>query len=232
VEDPVLAKIKKNILFMGSVVGNYLVFLPVFRKFKQRYPKITVMDTDICIDGYPRSGNSYFVSAFLHWNPGINVSHHTHLAGSVKYALQRGLPTIVLIRRPEDVVSSVLAWDGLLDTNVALASYIHFYETLWKHRKKYLVFTFDDVIKGPDICVQRINQHFNRQFLHTDFSSGVDAEIRARLEKVDLRHNRKGVNSSLPNDDKAQLKKKYLESVLESPLFPRAERQFLKYSRL
>lgn len=227
-----LAKFKKNILFMGSVAGNHLIFLPVFRKFKKRYPKITEIDTDICIEGYPRSGNSYFVSAFLHWNPGLNVSHHTHLAGSIKYAIQRGLPTIILIRRPEDVITSVLVWDGLLSTGLALASYIRFYGTLWKHRKNYLVFTFDDVIKSPDICVQRINQRFNSQFHQTGFSAAIDVVIKARLERVDSRHNRKGVNSSLPNSDKAQLKKEYLQSVLSSPLYPRALRAYKRYSDL
>ncbi len=58
---------------MGSTAGNYLIFLPVFRIFRQRYPKITTNDTDICIDGYPRSGNTYFVSAFLSWNDGLLV---------------------------------------------------------------------------------------------------------------------------------------------------------------
>jgi len=30
----------KNVLFMGSAAGNYLVCLPVFRMFKRRFPKI------------------------------------------------------------------------------------------------------------------------------------------------------------------------------------------------
>ena len=140
------------------------------------------------------------------------------------------IPTVIIIRKPEDVVPSVLVWDGLLNATIALASYIHFYQTLWKHRRKFLILTFDDVIKEPDVSVQRINQRFNREFCYKKFSAEVDTEIRARLEKVDLRHNRKGVNASLPNFEKSQLKKTYLKRVLNSPLYSRAERHFLKYS--
>jgi hypothetical protein len=175
--------------------------------FKTRFPKIATSDTNICIDGYPRSGNTYFVSAILSWRDGLNVSHHTHLARKVKFALKRDLPTVVLIRRPEDVLPSVLVWDGLLSTTVALASYIHFYRTLWGYRDKFLTLCFDSVTKESNICIQKINRRFNTKFDSIEFSAVEDEKIRARLKKVDLHHDRSGANSSLPNLGKSQMKK-------------------------
>ena len=151
-----LKRAKKNILFLGVAAGNYRVCLPVFRLFRSRFPNIAAADTDICIEGYPRSGNTYFVSAFLGWNRGLSAAHHTHLAGSAKYALMRDIPTVILIRGPEDAVSSVLVWDGLLNTTVALASYIHFYHSLWKHREHFLALSFDEVTKQPDIACKKL----------------------------------------------------------------------------
>jgi len=228
----VLKKVKKNILFLGSFAGNYRVCLPVFRLFRSRFPDMAAASTDICIDGYPRSGNTYFVSAFLDWNQGLSVSHHTHLAGNVMYALKRDIPTVVLIRGPEDAVTSVLVWDGLLNTTVALASYIHFYHRLWKHRENFLGLSFDEVTKQPDICVQKINRRFNRQFFSKALSAKEDEKIRARLTRVDLRCARGTFNSSLPNPQKSQLKKELSERVLNSWLYPYAQRLFLKYSEL
>lgn len=230
----VLAKIKKNALFLGSVIGNYRLFLPGFRLFKQRFPKLTTAKTDICIDGYPRSGNTYIVSAFLGWNrgQGLIASHHSHLAGNIKYALKRKIPTVVLIRKPEDAVSSVLVWDGLLNTTVALVGYIHFYNTLWKHQQNFLILCFDDVIKRPDICVERINQRFNSEFCSRPFSAEEDSKIRIRLKKADLLYHREGANASLPNPHKSQLKKKYSKRIQNNPLFPYAKRLFDKYSSL
>jgi len=228
----VLKKVKKNILFLGATAGNYRVCLPVFRLFKRRFPRIAASGADICIEGYPRSGNSYFVSAMLGWNRGLSAAHHTHLAGSAKYALKRAIPTVILIRRPEDAVASVLVWDGLLSTSVALASYIHFYQTLWKYRERFLVLGFDEVIKKPDTCMQNINRRFNQQFFSTALSAQEDERIRARLANADLRNNRAGVSSSLPNTRKAQLKKEHSEHVLSSRLYPYAKRLFVKYSEL
>ena len=228
----VLKKFKKNVLFLGSATGNYLVYLPMFRLFKSRFPTMATSDTQVCIDGFPRSGNTYFVSAFQSWNQGLTISHHTHLAGSIKYALKRDTPTAVLIRKPEDVLASVLVWDGLLSTSVALLSYIHFYRTLWKYREKFIVLTFDDVTQAPDICVQRINHRFDRQFNNDVFSLNVDGDIRARLKRADLYHHRKGVNSSLPNSDKTQLKRQYSGRVQNNCLYPYAKSVFLKYSEL
>jgi len=189
-------------------------------------------DAQICIDGFPRSGNTYFVSAFRSWNHGLNASHHTHLAGSVKYALKHDTPTAVLIRSPEDVLSSVLVWDGLLSTTVALLSYISFYRSLWKYRDNFIVLSFEDVTQAPDICVQKINRRFNRQFNAEEFSVEVDKSIRARLERADLQHHRKGVNSSLPNSDKSHLKMRYAKNVQDNYLYPYAKSIFQKYIKL
>jgi len=228
----VFKKVKKNILFLGVAAGNYRVCLPVFRLFKSRFPRIATSGADICVEAYPRSGNTYFVSAFVSWNRGLAVAHHTHLAGSAKFALRRDKPTVILIRKPEDAVASVLVWDGLLSTTVALASYIHFYQTLWRYRQRFLVLGFDEVTKKPDTCVQNINRRFKQQFFSKALSAGEDEKIRARLANADLRNNREGVNSSLPNTLKAQLKKEHSERVLNSPLYPCANRLFRKYSGL
>ena len=129
-------------------------------------------------------------------------------------------------------MASVMVWDGLLSTTVALASYIHFYHKLWKHREKFLVLGFENVTREPDICVKDINQRFDRQFGSVEFSAGEDEKIRAKLARADLRNDREGVNSSLPNPHKSQMKMELSQRVLNSLLYPYAERLFLKYSYL
>jgi len=228
----VLKEIIKNTLFLVSATGNYLVCLPVFRLFARRFPRISNSESDICIEGFPRSGNTYFVSAFFSWNRGIAVAHHSHLAGSAKYAIRREIPTVILVREPQDAVASVMAWDGLLWAPVALLSYIHFYRVLWKYRQKFLVLSFDDVTQRPDECVQIINRRFNTTFLCEEFSVLVDERIRARLKTVDLRHDRGGTNSSLPNQQKLNLKTEYSRRARASRLYPFANRLYSNLSGL
>ena len=227
-----LKEIIKNTLFLASSTGNYVVCLPVFRLFARRFPRISNPETDICIEGFPRSGNTYFVSAFLSWNRGSAVAHHSHLAGSAKYAIRREIPTVILAREPQDAVASVMAWDGLLWTPVALLSYIHFYRVLWRYRHKFLVLSFDDVTQRPDECIQKINRRFNTTFQCEEFSDLVDEKIRARLKTVDRRHDRGGTSSSLPNPQKLELKTDCSRRVLRSRLYPFAKRLYSNFSGL
>ena len=228
----VLQEIIKNTLFLASLTGNYLVCLPVFRLFVRRFPRISNPETDICIEGFPRSGNTYFVSAFLSWNRGGAVAHHSHLAGSVKYAVKRDIPTVILIREPQDAAASAMAWDGLLWVPVALLGYIHFYRVLWRYRQKFLVLSFDDVTGRPDECIQKINRRFSRTFNYEEFSVLVDEKIRTRLKTVDLRHDREGTSSSLPNPQKLELKTKFSRRARNSRLYPYAKRIYSDFSGL
>jgi len=214
------------------MAGNYRMTLPLFQLFRSRYPRLTDSATDICIEGYPRSGNTYFVSAFLMWNRGINVAHHSHLAGSMKRAINKNVPTVLLIRNPTDSVTSVLAWDGKLNVTIALASYAHFYRQLWKYRSQILILRFEDVIQRPDECVQLINSRFGQKFAATRFNPSVDQQIKARLEKVDSRHERSHLNSTLPNAAKIDLKLKYANQLVNSRLFTNAQSIYVDYKLL
>lgn len=227
-----LKELIKNTLFLASATGNYVVCLPVFRLFTRRFPRISTSETDICIEGFPRSGNTYFVSAFLSWNRGSAVAHHSHLAGSARYAIKHDIPTVILCREPQDAVASVMAWDGLLWAPVALLGYIHFYRVLWRYRHKFLVLSFDDVTQRPDECVQKINRHCNTTFLCEEFSVLVDEKIRARLKTVDRRHDREGSSSSLPNPQKLELKTEYSRLARGSRLFPVARRLYSDFAAL
>ena len=225
----VLGKLKKNILFAAAFVGNYRVALPFFRLFKKRYPRLTEASTEICIEGFPRSGNTYFVSAFMMWNKTTQVAHHSHLAGSVKNALERGVPTVLLIRDPAECVASVLAWDGLLTVTMALASYVHFHRQLWKHKERCLVLCFEDVVQQPGACIKLINDRFGLDFERQQLTGSVDQEIRDRLENVDDHHNRSATNSTLPNPAKLEIKQAYQHRLTNNHLWSSARIIYSNY---
>jgi len=62
-------------------------------------------DTDLCLEGYPRSANS-FMSAFFNKYTKLNLSDHTHYSSNVLLAINKGKRVIVLIRKPEDAIVS------------------------------------------------------------------------------------------------------------------------------
>jgi hypothetical protein len=66
--------------------------------------------TDIVIEGFPASANTFAVAAFrLAQEPRyMRIAHHTHVPAQVIEATRLGVPAILLIREPMQAVLSVM----------------------------------------------------------------------------------------------------------------------------
>ena len=97
---------------------------------RRRYgSRVLGPDTDIVIEGFPRSANTFAVTAFeLAQERPVTVAHHLHAAAHVVRAAQAGVPVIVLVRAPEDAIASVVARKPSLAPEAAAAAYLRFYE--------------------------------------------------------------------------------------------------------
>ena len=125
-----LGKLAKNSRFLLSCTGHFLPSGFLRRALQDRYPDFDNKEYGVCIEGFQRSGNTYFVALFQYWNKCTDIVHHTHLGGTVKAALALGIPTAVLIRKPEEAIASIVAWDRQLAVTTALLSYILFHRSL------------------------------------------------------------------------------------------------------
>ncbi|HJR38728.1 MAG TPA: glycosyltransferase family 4 protein [Nocardioidaceae bacterium] len=123
-------------------------------------------DTAIVIEGFLRSGNTFSVAAFAVANgPGLHVGRHLHGAPHVLRAVRLGLPTLVLIRRPADAVSSYLIRRPTLTADDALLEYLDFYRTTWPMRHGFVVGLFDDVVNDFGSVISTVNQRFGTSFV-------------------------------------------------------------------
>jgi hypothetical protein len=72
--------------------------------FQER--KVT-KNTDIVIDGYPRSANSFAVGAFRHaQSTPVKIGYHLHVPAQIVRSCELCIPTILLIRHPVDTIVS------------------------------------------------------------------------------------------------------------------------------
>ena len=63
--------------------------------------------TDLCVEGFPRSANSFAVGAVEQAQDApLSIAHHNHVPAPILNAVRRDLPTVVLIRDPVDAVIS------------------------------------------------------------------------------------------------------------------------------
>jgi len=86
----------KNIRYrFRELLGNnkYLYkLLYLKKKFRHR---IISIDKDLCIEGFPRSANSFFVNIFCHFNPHKKIAHHIHVPVQVLKSVEYNIPCIV-----------------------------------------------------------------------------------------------------------------------------------------
>lgn len=219
-------KVYKNLAFLVAATGNALFLLPVFRLFKNRYPRYAVENADICIEGFPRSGNSFFVTTFQQWNPRTVISHHSHLASNAKYSVKKRKPTVVLIRKPADAIASAIAWDGRearIVPGVGLITYLSFYRSLRNYADRILFLDFDEAITRPDQCVAKINRRFSSSFSARAFTEEENERLQGVLERQDSHNKRSAMNSSLPNERKGRLKAAIMPEITGHRLFSRAQ---------
>lgn len=142
-------------------------------------------DTDLVIESYPRCASSFALAAFnLAQHPSIyRVAFQTHAAGHVIEAVRRGVPTLVLIREPEDVTVSNMIRHPKRTVADLLHGYLRFYQPLLPHRDGFVVGTFAEVTGGRmDAVIRRINGRFATPFVEFE---ATEENVAICLRQID-----------------------------------------------
>lgn len=141
----------------------YDSFLHVARMRKGR--AVVGPGTEIVIEGFPRTGNTFAVFAFQ-WaqERPVRVAHHLHAPAQVSVAADMGLPVLLLIRPPDDaIVSSVMWWPHVTAAD-ALPAYANFYERLLPLRDACVVGRFEEVTSDMGAVIDRVNARYGTAF--------------------------------------------------------------------
>jgi hypothetical protein len=146
--------------------GHPAVFFSLYGLLRTRkdLARAVTPDTQLVIEGFPRSGNSFARRAFiLAGNEKERIAHHLHVPAQVVRAARWQIPTLVLIRRPRDAVLSLAIRDPI-SVDQALRYYISFYETVEKYRDAYVLGLFEEVTEDFGQVIKRVNDKFGTTF--------------------------------------------------------------------
>jgi len=192
---------------------------------KRRLPRrLVTRATDVCLEGYPRSANSYTFFAFRRWNPGLRVAHHLHTPLQVTRAVRLGVPCAVLIRPPLDAIASVLVMDrGRISDTAAYRSYIHFYSHALRARDRVVVAPFAEATEDPAGVIARLNSTFKASFAWEPMTSETREELLARVERPIRRPDLPATSSGAPSAEKERRKEELRERLAAHPLLTEAE---------
>jgi hypothetical protein len=127
--------------------------------------RVVGQGTQIVIDGFPRSANTFAVIAFrMAQQDPVEVAHHVHLPAQILAAVKATLPTILLIREPEEVVTSLVLRFPHISVAKAVKRYVRFYGQLAPHRDAVVVADFSQVVRDYGSVVRRVNERFRTRF--------------------------------------------------------------------
>lgn len=142
-------------------------------------------DTAIVLDGFLRSGNTFSVAAFGVANgTGPHVGRHLHGAPHILRAVRMGLPTVVLIRRPDEAVLSYVIRRDTLTPHDAVLEYLDFYRTCWPARGGFVVGLFDQVVTDFGMVIDAVNARFGTSFVRYAPTAENEAAAFAVVEEM------------------------------------------------
>lgn len=128
-------------------------------------PNLVTRETDLVIDGFPRSANTYSRTAFEIANgQQYTLSTHLHTPRSIRKGLELECPSVVLIRDPRDAVVSLVHLLPGMKIETAFRRYVQFYSALMDVRGDVVVAPFSEVKADFGKVIQRTNERFGTSF--------------------------------------------------------------------
>ena len=166
---------------MTRVPGVYLAVA------RRRYGDRVLNDrTELMIEGFPRSANTFAVTAFRSAQPRpVRIAHHLHSAAHVLAAQRRDVPVLFLLRRPQDAATSVMVRKPALDPSSVIAAWIHLHERVLPVADRVVVASFEQATSDMGRVTERINDRYHTSF--TPFLHDED-HVRACFHEIEAAH--------------------------------------------
>ncbi len=204
---------------------------------KHKHRKLDFARAKLCLEAYPRSANSlacHLISPSLEKYLG-NCSHpffihHTHDVDVVKTTSSLKIPTIIIIRNPEDAVSSLCIYNkGAIDLEILLRRWIRFYFFLNpSNRKNILVARFETVVTDFNNVIDAINEKFK---FDLEPIADLDGAMKlAKQKSIKASKSKHGENFiyyvGSPDTSREQMKIEIKDKLHKLPLLNEAKRLF------
>ena len=149
-----------------------LADVPLAFRYTHRADPLRVRpDTEVTIEGFPRSGNTFAVVALRHaQDRRIRLAHHRHSVGQLAETRRLRVPGLILLRDPRQAVASLLVREPGLSPDDVLGRYQRFHRYVQQHRDDFVLARFSTVSTDFGAVIVAVNERFGlslRGFEHT-----------------------------------------------------------------
>ncbi|MCE2510195.1 MAG: hypothetical protein J4G10_04375 [Alphaproteobacteria bacterium] len=164
-------------------------------------------DTEIVIEGFPRSGNSFAVTAFeLAQARPVRMADHLHVPAQLLRAAQYQRPACLLIREPGPAVRSLCVRFPHLTVADALESYRRFYARCLPVSDAFLTVPFEALISDFGAVIERLNRKFGTTFTPFAHTEENLSRVHKTLDERNAALGGNVLSSYLPNPVKEKAK--------------------------
>jgi len=157
-------------VWLSSVPSLYLPFARI--KYRNVPNRLVERDTELVIEGFQRSGNTFAMFAFeMAQDRPIKSAHHLHASAQVLRAVKLHVPVLLLIRNPRDAIVSHVIREPCANMPAALRAWTSFYERAIPVRDRILVADFSRVSTDFGAVIRDFNEKFGtgyKEFHHTE----------------------------------------------------------------
>lgn len=220
-----MSLVQKLLENIGYDIKNYagsntLLYRPFYyyRDFRVHW---VTEKTIICIEGFPRSGNTFALGAFIASNPQIkargNIAHHTHIAMQVVRAAQFAVPCITVIRDPISTLASWLLIRGGLTPDTALKHYVWYHRSIHRVKDDVVLADFSAVISDFRKVIDAVNEKYQTNFGKVEITEEIRQEIFKRLRERHAHFNQKQYLLPVPSSERDRLKEPLRERINHTP---------------
>lgn len=159
----ILAVKAKSRFGASPVLHRVFYLLPNYR------PKLVRRRHVVCIEGFPRSSNTFAVGAFVMGNRHLGdwerfVADHTHLPQQIPRAVRLATPCLLVIREPVATLESWLRVHPRLGARTAIRHYIRYYRCVEPLADEIVVADFSQVIENCPRVIERLNAKYGTSF--------------------------------------------------------------------
>jgi hypothetical protein len=199
-------------------LNSYQPYLRLIEwKHRHRDDRFIRPDTELVIEGFGRSASSYAVTRLELAQPRpVKSAHHTHAGAQVVKAARLGLPTLVIVKRPDEVALSHMVRHPGLPAATVLRSWLRFHTAVAGVRDRVLVISVDELNGDYENAVRRLNARFGTAFVPPPQTPEFDAAVKEEMWKRHQRAGRPFLHFGSPTKER-QDAKRALWHRLEDP---------------
>ncbi len=188
--DPVSRKDLLRFIVRSAVLDSRLLGAAYVRRRAGYGDRRITPDTELVIEGFPRSANSYARWAFeLAAERDGTLAGHTHAAAVVREAARSGVPVIVLVRRPEDAVASLVQMRRGANLTAGFQAYARFHRRVHALGGRVMVARFEDVVGDFGAVLDRAGRTFATNLPAFEASEDTLAAVQDLVEQANRRRN-------------------------------------------